>query len=116
MAFQKGQIANPEGAGATGRGRPFTDALMRALLQEDGKKLRLLAEKLIDTGLSGDVPALREIADRVDGRTKQTVEVGDNGVIINMVPRRTLPGQPLEPRVISAPLVAEADHLTIVDS
>ena len=109
MTFQKGQIANPVGAGATGRGKPFTDALMRALLQEDGKKLRAIAEKLIEVAMNGDVPALREIVDRIEGRSKQTVEVKDNGVTINMVPRRTLAGQTSEPRVIDFPSKREAD-------
>jgi Family of unknown function (DUF5681) len=109
MPFEKGQIANPAGAGSTGRGKPFTDALMRALLQEDGKKLRAIAEKLIEQAMNGDVSALREIADRVEGRSKQSVEVADNGVTIIMAPRRNLTNATTDPRVIDFPTKREAD-------
>jgi hypothetical protein len=61
------------------------DALMLELAQEapdvDGaptQKLRLLARKLIDDAIAGNLAAAKEIADRVDGRPAQAV-LGDAG-------------------------------------
>ena len=44
---------------------------------EDGgktKKLAALADKLVERGLDGDVTALKEIGDRLDGKPTQGVE------------------------------------------
>ena len=63
----------------------FADALKRALLAEDGKKLRALADKLIAKAEEGDVTALKEVADRMDGKPKQATELsGPNGGPIEM--------------------------------
>jgi len=60
------------------------DALILALREEatdaDGQmttKLRLVARKLVDRALDGDVPAIKEIGDRVDGKPPQAI-VGDD--------------------------------------
>jgi hypothetical protein len=56
------------------------------LLAEDGKKLRALAEKLIERAESGDVTALKEIGDRIDGRPSQALEhSGPGGTPIEVV-------------------------------
>ena len=54
------------------------DALILALMREaeDGegvatKKLHLIAARLVDKALAGDIPAIKEICDRVDGRPGQ---------------------------------------------
>ncbi|MCA0846110.1 hypothetical protein [Salipiger thiooxidans] len=39
------------------------------------KKLDRLADCLVDAGLAGDVSALKEIGDRLDGKPKQATEV-----------------------------------------
>ena len=57
------------------KNRPWAEALNRALLAEDGKKLRALADKLVDRALDGDVIALKEIGDRMDGKPAQAHEV-----------------------------------------
>lgn len=49
--------------------------MRRALLANDGEKLRSIAEKLIEKAEGGDVSALREIGDRLDGKAKQQIEV-----------------------------------------
>jgi hypothetical protein len=58
----------------------ITDALRIELHQEalgcNGKmtkKLRLLARKLIDRAIEGDVAAAKEVIDRVEGRVPQSV-------------------------------------------
>ena len=74
MPFQPGESGNPAGSY---KGRPFTDALRRALaraeLEGNFKDLNALAESLIAKALTGDVPALRELADRIDGKVVQPV-------------------------------------------
>lgn len=64
----------PEGNKNATKNRPWAEALNRALLAEDGKKLRSLAEKLIERAHNGDVTALKEIGDRVDGKVLQSIE------------------------------------------
>lgn len=60
------------------KNRPWAEAINRALLAEDGKKLRALAERIIERALEGDVTALKEIGDRMDGKAAQAL-VGPNG-------------------------------------
>ncbi len=40
------------------------------------KALRILARRLVDKALDGDVTALKEIGDRLDGKPAQAVELG----------------------------------------
>ena len=54
-----------------GKNRPWIKALTRAVAQDDGKRLRKAAEKLLDLASEGDVPALRELGDRLDGKSIQ---------------------------------------------
>lgn len=77
------------------RDKPFRDALRMEItaLQADGDKrgLRRLARALIEKGEDGDVQAIREIADRLDGKVPQAV-VGDSehdpvGIIVTGVAR-----------------------------
>lgn len=63
----------PEGNKNATKNRPWAEAINRALLAEDGKKLRALAEKLIEKALEGDVAALKEVGDRSDGKPHQSV-------------------------------------------
>ncbi len=51
-----------------------------------GKKLAALADALVDEGLKGDVPALKEIGDRIDGKVPQALTGQDGGpLVINIV-------------------------------
>lgn len=71
------------------------DALILELNQEaadaDGKmtkKLRLVARKLVDKAyLDGDVAAIKEINDRVDGKAPQAI-VGENDGPLTVVIRK----------------------------
>ena len=60
------------------KNRPWAEAINRVLLAEDGKKMRALAEKLVDAALAGDVPALKEVGDRVDGKALNALEISGN--------------------------------------
>ncbi len=63
----------------------ITDAIRRAVLRqaEKGKptkRLELLADRLVEKGIEGDVSAIKEIADRLEGKAAQAVTVaGENG-------------------------------------
>jgi hypothetical protein len=42
---------------------------------EGGTKLRAVADALVAKAMAGDVPAIREIGDRLDGKVMQQVEL-----------------------------------------
>ena len=68
----------PKGNRNAAKTRIWAEAINKILCQSDeGKKrkLELLAEKLIDTALDGDMAAIREIGDRVDGKPLAQIEV-----------------------------------------
>jgi hypothetical protein len=75
--FKKGQSGNP---GGRPKSKPFTDALRIAVLEADGDttKLRRIAAKLTEMAISGDIQAIREIFDRLEGKAHQSVELNDN--------------------------------------
>jgi hypothetical protein len=82
--FEKGD-ARINRRGRPKKGQALTDILNFQLDQKtgDGKFLReTIAEKLIDLALSGDVPALKYLVDRVDGKPRETLIV-DNTAIEN---------------------------------
>jgi hypothetical protein len=74
------------------------DALILELHQEhadeEGKAtkiLRLLARRLVRAGLEGDIQAIKEIADRVDGKPPVTVQGdADNPLVIATVTREII--------------------------
>ena len=66
-------------------GRPPSEKtfanMLRVAIKEahvdGGDKLRRVADALVDKAMTGDVPAIKEIADRLDGKVPQAV-VGDD--------------------------------------
>ena len=66
-----GQIGNQNGK----KGKLFYDQLRVALVQEDKKRLRTIAEKLVKAAENGDAWAIKEIIDRVDGKAIQATEI-----------------------------------------
>ncbi len=71
--FQPGQSGNP---GGRPKSKPWADAIKRAL--DKRSDLDAIAEKLVDAAASGDLPALRELGDRLDGKPAQAVTVGND--------------------------------------
>lgn len=51
-------------------------AIKEAIEGTDLTKLRLVADALVNKAISGDVQAIKEIADRLDGKVPQAV-IGD---------------------------------------
>ena len=62
--------------GSVNRERPFNDAL-RIALKRDPLRLHRIAERLADKAEAGDLAAIREIADRLDGKPTQVVDCPD---------------------------------------
>ena len=63
----------PKGNKNGARGRIWSDVLRRLLLR-DREKLQALANALIKKAASGDVSALKEIGDRLEGKIPQAIE------------------------------------------
>lgn len=77
-------MAAPRGNKNAAKGAWFRSALNRAIAQDDGERLRQAAEKLLTLAAQGEPWAVREIADRLDGRPAQQVLVD---AAINRTPR-----------------------------
>ena len=80
MPFQPGQVTNP---GGKPKQKPFSDALRLALFEPetapDRKRTKLdkVVAALLEKATGGDVPALKEVADRIEGKVPQAI-VGDD--------------------------------------
>lgn len=101
MPFQPGQSGNPGGRGTE---KIWRDALLRAVKRrepfetEKGKppqRLDLLAEQAVKQGLAGDVSALREIGDRLDGKAVQQIQAEIEATTTNEI--RMVPVPPEAP-------------------
>lgn len=94
--FQPGQSGNPNGRP---KSRPFKDALERALKAAGADKdlLDSVAAALVAKASDGDVPAIKEIADRLDGKVTQPIG-GDEDNPLNVIHKIarviTNPGNP----------------------
>lgn len=86
MAKKGGQPGNNNPS----RGKIWNDALRRAITQEDGRRLRLAAEQLLDKAADGEAWAIKELADRLDGKAFQSVELSgdsDNPLALSVIKR-----------------------------
>lgn len=67
-------MARPKGAWSE---KKFRDALNLAVTEEGPggvRKIRLIADKLVEAALNGEVQAIKEIGDRLDGKPAQALE------------------------------------------
>lgn len=78
----------PKGAWSEKR---FKDALSAAVSQKENgvPRLRLIAEELAKAAMNGDVMAIREVADRLDGKAKQQIDttIRDERMVVEAPPR-----------------------------
>lgn len=65
----------PQGNNNAGRNKPFWRAIDRAIVQDDGKRLREAAEKLLDLAAAGEQWAVKELGDRLDGKPSQSIDL-----------------------------------------
>jgi len=64
------------------KNKPWRYAIDRAIAQDDGKRLRRAAERLLTMAANGDMSALRELGNRLDGKSVQPLSGFDLGDII----------------------------------
>lgn len=87
MAWQPGQSGNP--SGAPRRAKIWREAINRAIKrreQEDPQALEKLADKLLAAVDAGDIAAIKEFGDRVDGKVAQAIGGDDElGPIKNVL-------------------------------
>lgn len=68
--------------------RLWAETIKRAVVQQDPEKLRKIAEKLIDMAEQGDLGAIKELGDRLDGKTPQSLTLaGDEDNPVRTVSR-----------------------------
>jgi len=103
MVWDKGQSGNPGGAPKT---KAFTEALRRQCLApaeskfglaKEHKRIDVIAMQVVKKAMSGDLSAIREIADRIEGRPPQSIAGLDDCVnasqVTEIVMRFALPGE-----------------------
>lgn len=74
------EVGNQEAKKADHRKpRIITQKLIAELQNADGANLQKIVTALVKRAGDGDVPAMKEIFDRVEGKVAQAVENGDDG-------------------------------------
>jgi hypothetical protein len=121
--WKPGQSGNPAGRP---KSLTLSEAYRRELAKVDPHDAlkrtfaEVLAEKMIKRAKTGDVPALKEIADRVEGKAKQTITLTTdrreqiNQAIDRMIERAAADGHTLtrtDATVALAAYAPEAHHL-----
>jgi hypothetical protein len=72
--FGLGNNANPQGRPIMGNA---VSDVLRQIIEEEPDKKRALGEKLLEMALSGNLPAIREVLDRLEGKPTTRVELKD---------------------------------------
>ena len=89
--------------GSLNREKPFNDAL-RVALKRDPRRLPRIAEKLAEKAEEGDLAAIREIADRLDGKPTQVIDRRDVPIReLSDAELHLIASQELEPKVLLLP-------------
>ena len=68
--------------------RLWANTIRRVHVQSEGERLRRIAEKLYTMAEEGDIQAIKEIGDRLDGKPTQSTELsGPDGGPVETVTR-----------------------------
>lgn len=81
MSGVAGRSGPPGNKNSTIEKRMFADAVRRIAVQNNGQELRDVVESLFASAKSGEVPAIKEIADRLDGKVPQAIVGAEGGPI-----------------------------------
>jgi hypothetical protein len=98
--------------GSVNREKPFNDAL-RIALRGDPLRLRRIADKLATLAEDGDLGAIREVADRLDGKPAQVIDRHDvplrelSDADLLLIASGGLP-EPNEPKILLLPPVSKS--------
>lgn len=85
MSQRGGQPGNQNAAKGKRWAAAIESAIERRVSEGKLKGLEELADKLIDAVLAGDLDAIRELGNRLDGKPKQQLEVeGDLGTVVRL--------------------------------
>ena len=69
----------PEGnTNSNSDNRLWANTIRRAVLQSDAERLRKIAEALLDKAAEGDISAIKEMGDRLDGKSVQKTDTDLN--------------------------------------
>lgn len=76
-------MAAPQGNSNAAKGKAWSEAVKRAIREKYGKEwdesLAELAAQLVNAAAAGDLTALKEVGDRIDGKPKQQIEASGEG-------------------------------------
>lgn len=65
--------------------RMWADAIRKAIAQGKPERLRLIAESLLAKAEEGDIQAIKELGDRLDGKAAQTLDVNTDISLLNIL-------------------------------
>lgn len=70
----------PEGnSNSSYNNRLWANTIRRAVTQADPDRLRRIAEAMLDAAEEGNMAAIKELGDRLDGKVAQTIQGPDGG-------------------------------------
>ena len=80
MAGKRGAPKGNTNGATSADVRPWRSALNRAIAQDNAKRVRQAAEQLLDLAANGEQWAVKELADRLDGKAvQQVIGAGEEG-------------------------------------
>ena len=82
MAKSGGQIGNNNAT----KGKRLSSVLQKRM--EERKDEDKLMNVLLDKALEGDLPAIKEVFDRIDGKAKQSIDIADVSIPTDNEERR----------------------------
>jgi len=65
----------PGNTNSSKNNRLWANTIRRAVVQDDANRLRRIAEALLDKAADGDISAIKELGDRLDGKSVSTTEL-----------------------------------------
>ena len=89
LAREKAAEVNKGNTHSSKINRLAAETLKRVLVQEEAIRLRTVTEALVTKAEGGDVSAIKEIFDRIDGKVVQENQISGN------------PDQPLEIKIVT---------------
>ena len=83
QARENAREANKGNTNSSKNNRLLNQTLNRAIVQEDGKRARAIVEALLAKAEDGDMTAIKEIFDRIEGKAIAKTEIsGADGSLI----------------------------------
>ena len=80
----------PNNTNSSKNNRLWAETIKRAVTQSDSERLRRIAEALLTKAEDGDMSAIKELGDRLDGKPNQTVDQNITGELLFTKIERTV--------------------------